>query len=173
MCCGQTARWAPGPQPQRSQMLICIEFSNKETCGREGEREKEGGLLRGKPSGRMIQPPSPVTRGRLRGARPRGRRGRGSGCCGSQARVLQSICERRAGPARADTSSTSAPMQLGEGRRGRGGSPAPALAPSRRSRRLLRKSQRLLSPRPGKVPRSQLPSCSPLAACKEDAEPGG
>lgn len=66
----------------------------------------------------MIQPPSPVTRGRLR-AGP----GRGGGgdealvAAGARLGVLQSIGERRAGPARADTSSTSAPMQLeGEGR---------------------------------------------------------
>lgn len=55
-----------------------------------------------------------------------GTRLRGSGCCRSRARVLQ----RRAEPAKADTSSTSAPMQLGEGWKGRGGSPAPALTPS-------------------------------------------
>lgn len=59
----------------------------------------------------MIPPPSPVTRGQAGGRRRRKkrRRGRGSGCAGARLGCAE-------GAASADTNSTSAPMQLGEGK---------------------------------------------------------
>lgn len=79
---------APGPQAQRSPALICLEFSNKETCGREeGGRE---GYRGGRPSGRMIQPPSPATRGQAGGEEEEGQ---GSGCRRSPAGVCKGGCQ--------------------------------------------------------------------------------
>lgn len=57
-------------------------------------------------------------------------------------------------------------------REGSRGNPSPTLAPSLPSHQLLRKSQQTLSPRPGKMPRSQLPSCSPPAGAAGSLEQG-
>lgn len=144
---------APGPQAQRSPALICLEFSNKETCGREeGGRE---GYRGGRPSGRMIPPPSPVTRGQAGGRRRRKkrRRGRGSGCAGARG-------VRRGLPGLTQAAHLL-PGSWGRGRdnpgsrEGSKGNPAPTLAPSLPSHQLLLWSQQTLSPRPGKIPRSQ------------------
>lgn len=68
--------------------LICLGFSNKETCGREGgrRREEDGGGGRGlqgrQPSGRMIQPPSPATRGQAGGEEEGTGQGVRRGCHG-------------------------------------------------------------------------------------------
>lgn len=92
----------------------------------------------------MIPPPSPVTRGQARGRRrKKRRRGRGSGCAGARLGCAE-------GAARADTSSTSAPMQLGEGK----GQP-----------RQQGRKQRKLSSNPGSIP--TLPPAPPL----EPADP--
>lgn len=167
-CCGQAAGSAPGPQAQCSPALICLEFSNKETCGREeGGRE---GYRGGRRSGRMIQPPSPATRGQA---------GEGGKEEGTRLWLSQEPGQgvQRGLPGLTQTAHLL-PCSWGRGRgspgsrEGSGGKPAPTLAPSLPSRRFLRESRQTLSPRPGKMPCSQLPSCSLPVGAAGSLEPG-